>query len=63
MRLRGLTSVDDWNPRTLLWMMRRRECWHFFWDWKDCRIGGIYTWYDGPMWHLFIGPLCIAIAY
>jgi hypothetical protein len=62
MRLRGKTSTDDWHPITLLDMMRHRECWHCDWDWKDWRFGGNYTWYDGPMWHLFIGPLWIAIA-
>lgn len=63
MRLRGDTDDEDWNPRSLLWMMRRRECWHGGFDLKEWRWGGNYTWYDGPMWHLFVGPLWIAIAY
>jgi hypothetical protein len=63
MRWRGNTGIDDWNPITLLWMMTRRECWHCGIDWKDRRWGGFYTWYDGPMWHVFIGPLWIAISY
>ena len=59
MRLRGDTSTDDWNPLTLFWMMARRKCWHFDFDLKEWRLRADYTWYDGPIFQLWVGPLCV----
>lgn len=61
MKLRGYTDTSDWHPITLFSMMADRKCWHCGWT-RDWRFGANYTWYDGPMWHLLIGPFWVAIA-
>lgn len=63
MRLRGYTDTEDWSIQTLLWMMARRECWWFSFDLKEWRLRADYTWYDGPIWQLWVGPACVTIAY
>lgn len=62
MRLRGYTDPDDWNVRTLFDMVWRPGCWNGGIDWKDWRWSALYTWYDGPIWQVHVGPAWIAIG-
>lgn len=62
MKFSGFTDVEDYNIRTLLWMMARRECW-----WcgisKDWSFTAGYFWYDGPHWQIRVGPFWVHIGY
>lgn len=47
--------------RTLWWMTRRRECWDVGLYWREWKLSARYTWYDGPIYQLWLGPLVIAL--
>lgn len=62
MKFKGYTNAEDWNIQTLIWMMVRREYWSGGTDWKDWRLFAGYTWYDGPIWSVCIGPFWVCIS-
>lgn len=62
MRLRGYTDSTDWHPLTLLAMMKDRNAWQFGVTWREWRIGLDYTWYDGPIFQLCVGPFWVALS-
>ncbi len=62
MRFRGYTDSDAWNIQALLWMMAKGEYWHAGVTWKEWGLSASYTWYDGPIWQVCIGPFWISIA-
>jgi hypothetical protein len=55
-KIKGFTESQDWNWRTLLWMLRRPECWDGGVTWREWGVGFDYTWYDGPIFQLRVGP-------
>lgn len=62
MKLQGFTDSQDWHPLTLLSMMADRECWECGVFWREWRLEASYTWYDGPLFHVYIGPLWIGLS-
>ena len=62
MKFSGYTDTEDWNIQTLLWMMRQRGAWDGGVDCKDWRLSAFYTWYDGPIWQVCVGPFWVAIG-
>lgn len=61
MKLRGNTNTDDWHPMTFLSMMLDRRCWNCGVTLKEWRLRWTYTWYDGPIWQLEVGPFWVAL--
>lgn len=61
MKVRGLTDVDDYHWRTLLWCLRHGGS-DAGWDWRDWRLEWTYIWYDGPNWYLHIGPAWMRLS-
>lgn len=62
MKLTSYTGTDDYNIRTLFSMMADRDYWTAGVDWKDWRLIWTYTWYDGPIWQLIVGPFWVSVA-
>ena len=62
MKLRGFTDIQDWHWRTLLWMLIRPEHWDGGVTWREWRLSFDYTWYDGPIFQLCIGPFWFGLA-
>ena len=63
MRFRKLTDAEDFNIRTLIWMAKRPEYWDVMWTWREWRLEARYDYYDGPLWQVRIGPLCILLSH
>lgn len=62
MRFRGYTDSEDWNIRTLISMAFDRQCWACGATWREWSLRADYTWYDGPIWQVCVGPFWVAIG-
>lgn len=56
------TGPDGWTFETLWWMMRRREYWHCGTTWTEWRLSALYTWYDGPIFQVRVGPFWVCLS-
>lgn len=63
MKFSGYTDSVDFHWRTLLAMACDRSCWNGSIDWRDWGFGFDYTWYDGPIFQLRLGPIWLGLIY
>lgn len=63
MRLRKLTDSEDWHPATFFHMAMDRDLWSCGVTWREWRLSALYTWYDGPIFQVRIGPFWVCLSY
>lgn len=61
MKLRGNTDGSDWHPLTLWSMLKDPACWDGGVTWREWRLSFDYTWYDGPIFRLRVGPFWVGL--
>lgn len=57
-------DINSWTWRGM-WAMAQHRCyWDLSWIWyHDSRwFSAGYTWYDGPLWWINIGPIHLSLA-
>ena len=61
MKLKGFTDSQDWHWRTLVAMLADPKTWECGATWREWAFDASYTWYDGPIFQVRIGPFWAAL--